>query len=216
MSNIRTGEVHTTGGGVSGVTGAVGASGRLSGPGGGVSGVVSESTGGPGISDTEVSTSAVPADLRSTLFSWDVPTFASIVDTNQPILYFVPAVGFVEQEMFGSVTPISPGTTAYIGVGWSVTEGKAEFMVLVAGNVTDFGVSIGEQNLGTGNVVVTLRRNGVDTPLTITLTAGEEHVYVSGGVFFAKGDIATIKAVVSADVPGNVIITPTWRLEPFA
>jgi hypothetical protein len=114
----------------------------------------------------------------------------------------------------GSVTPISPGTTAYIGVGWSITESKAEFLMLCAGNVTDFGISIGAQPLGTGSIVATLRKLGADTALTVTLSGSEQSEYVSGSVSFAKGDRAAIKAVLSSDVPGGIIITPSWRLVP--
>jgi hypothetical protein len=115
---------------------------------------------------------------------------------------------------FGSVTPISPGTTAYVGVGWSILESKAEFLVMVAGEVTDFAVSIGAQDLGTGSIVATVRKLGADTALSVMLSGFEQAESVSGSVIFAKGDRAAIKVAVSADVPGGVMITPTWRLVP--
>jgi hypothetical protein len=116
--------------------------------------------------------------------------------------------------VFGSASPISPGTTAYIGIGWSIIESKAEFLVEIDGNVTDFGVSIGAQDLGPGSIVATLRRNGADAGLVATLSGVETSESVSGSVAFAKGDRATIKADVSVDVPAGVMITWSWRLVP--
>jgi hypothetical protein len=115
----------------------------------------------------------------------------------------------------GSVTPISPGTLAYVGIGWSVVENKAEFLMMIAGTVTDFGVTIGiSSDLGSAVLVSTLRKNGVDTSLSVSLTGTARSGFVAGTVAFAKGDRASIKANVPAGAPGNVIVTPTWRLVP--
>jgi hypothetical protein len=114
----------------------------------------------------------------------------------------------------GSATPISPGTVAYLGIGWSIVEAKVQAQQLLAGTVTDFGASL-SADLGGGDVVVTLRKNGAATPLTVTLTNAALSAYVSGGtVAFAKGDVRSVEVNVSATVPAGVIVNASWRLVP--
>lgn len=122
--------------------------------------------------------------------------------------------GGQEVQMFGSILPIPPNTTVYVAAGFSIVESESRFQVLAAGNVTDFGVAIGE-SLGAGTITATLRKNGVDTALVVVLSGSDQLEYVSGSVAFAKGDWASIK-VVTTGIPSGIIVTPSWRFVPTA
>jgi len=118
------------------------------------------------------------------------------------------------QCIAGSVTPIPPSTIAFVGIGWSIDETKAQMLVLVDGIITDFGLSIGDQAIGPGSIIAKLRKNVADTTAVVTLSGVEQFDYVTDLIIpVVKGDLIDVRVAMPAGA-ANMIVTASWRLEP--
>lgn len=72
-----------------------------------------------------------------------------------------------------------------------------QIVVGAATTLTKITVKIYGTALVTDSVVFTLQKNGVDTGLAVTLTAGSTAVSATGSVSVGRGDYLTMKAVQS-------------------
>ena len=100
-----------------------------------------------------------------------------------------------EMSAFSTEMQVSAAGTYYIGPGGvSSSESVVEFP-MVAGVCTKLAAL--DEVVG-GTRVYTLRKNGADTALTVTLSGSTQTASVTGSVTFADGDRASIKLVKSA------------------
>lgn len=107
----------------------------------------------------------------------------------------------------GSTTAFAPinGTTNY-----NATENNRQIIVLRNCIISHLFIVTASSQPGTGSLVFTLRKNGVDTALTITIPA----VTVAGtfsdttnSVAFSAGDLLSLKGVNNATTNGAALVT---------
>lgn len=120
------------------------------------------------------------------------------------------------REFSGAAAVVTAGTTTYAPIGastsYSATEAQRQTIAPRAMKVTGFTVVTGNSQPGTGSLVFTLRKNGVDTTLVCTVAAN-----AAAGVFnsntadisFAENDLISLKAVNNAS--GNSAGLVVWK-----
>lgn len=98
---------------------------------------------------------------------------------------------------FGSDTALSSNGTRYYGVGVLQTdESKAELIAPRGMTVKNLAVAMNIAPFSGGSLVVTFRKNGADTALTVTLTdADTEAINTTNTIVLAQGDRLAIKTV---------------------
>ena len=118
----------------------------------------------------------------------------------------------------GNGGQVAAATTNYVGVfQWllSATENLTQTVLPIPVTVVKLNVYIGvtAPQPGTGTLVLTLRRNGADTSLVLTIAAGSPAGMYSttGSVNFFPGEILSLKAVNNA--AANSADIRQWTVE---
>lgn len=101
--------------------------------------------------------------------------------------------------VLGSIFRVKSGTTVYLATGLSTNEADV-WVPLSAGTALELQVGV-DQDAGAGSYVATLRKEGADTALAVTLTGTTRKGSSSGAVAFAGGDRLAIKLVPSGGAP---------------
>jgi hypothetical protein len=102
----------------------------------------------------------------------------------------------------GVVNTIALSSTAYMALpgfnASSATEGSRQSVIPLAGTIKNFYVVTGNAQPGDGALTITLRKNGVDTAVTITIAAGAaSNVFtdLTHSFTVVAGDLLSIKFV---------------------
>lgn len=112
---------------------------------------------------------------------------------------------------------IAAGTTAYMSVGGSITDSATEaarsIIIPQAAVLTVLTAVTGNSQPGSGSLVLTVRKNGVDTAVVLTIAAGAAAGTYSTttAVAFAENDLLSLKAVNNAS--GTSAAITTWSIK---
>lgn len=112
---------------------------------------------------------------------------------------------------FGA-SSVSASSTTFFNWGGTVTftsEFARNWYVAQPGTVRNFYVTTGTAQPGTGSLVITLRKNGVDQTVAITIAAGAaagNFSDTSNSFTVAAGDILVIKLVNSATAGSALLL----------
>lgn len=114
-------------------------------------------------------------------------------------------------QVTASITAYAPinGTTNY-----NATENNRQVLVARPCRVSELTLVTGTAQPASGNIVFTLRKNGVDTAITITLAANAVAATYSdstNSVTFAKNDLLSLKAVNNST--GNSAALISWYIK---
>lgn len=93
----------------------------------------------------------------------------------------------------GTGFSIAGTATVYVAAYADQTEGDVQ-VALPACTLTNLNV---RRSVGTGSTVYTVRKNGSDTALTVTLTGATTTGSSGASVSFAAGDLFSLKIVAS-------------------
>lgn len=93
----------------------------------------------------------------------------------------------------GTGFEIGGNATIYVGAFADQTEGDAQ-VALPACTLTNLNV---RRSVGAGTTTYTVRKNGSDTALTVTLSGSTTTGSSGASVSFAAGDLFTVKIVAS-------------------
>ena len=100
---------------------------------------------------------------------------------------------------------VGSGATVYaapfFGGSFNATEGNRQLTIKVAGTVGNLYVRTNSAQSGLGSLVITVRKNGADTAVTLTIAAGSAAATfsdVANTVAFAAGDLIGFKVVNNA------------------
>lgn len=127
---------------------------------------------------------------------------AARIDVTRALYYIVEAVaaGTAELMDFHSDDYVSGDVTAYLGGGhWDLQEAEAEIAV-AAGTASILVVSASVAPTP-GTFVYTLRRDGADTGLTVTLTGSETEKAITTNVSYTQLQKMSLKLVRSGSAP---------------
>ena len=108
---------------------------------------------------------------------------------------------------------VNASSTEYGGFGGGLqflAEQNVPFYISSDGTISKLYLNILNAQSATGSNVITVRKNGVDTPLTVTIPAGgAAGVYsdTTNSFTVSEGDILTYKLVNSATIPSGRIIS---------
>lgn len=89
----------------------------------------------------------------------------------------------------------------FFGGSFNATEGNRQLTIKVAGTVGNLYVRTNSAQSGLGSLVITVRKNGADTAVTLTIAAGAAAATfsdVANTVSFAAGDLIGFKVVNNA------------------
>lgn len=113
---------------------------------------------------------------------------------------------------------IAAGATSYLSVGGSITDSATEtarqVLVPQACVMTTLTIVTGNGQPGSGTLVLTVRKNGVDTAVVLTLAAGANagtYGTTTTAVAFAENDLLSVKAVNNAS--GNSAGIISWSIK---
>lgn len=113
---------------------------------------------------------------------------------------------------------IAAGTTAYMSVGGSITDSATEaarsIIIPQAAVLTVLTAVTGNSQPGSGSLVLTVRKNGVDTAVVLTIAAGAAagtYSTTTTAVAFAENDLLSLKAVNNAS--GTSAAITTWSIK---
>lgn len=130
---------------------------------------------------------------------------------------FQPAVGKTLSALIGGVvyTLLGPGTTGYaaiFGVVVHPTETFRQYRMPRAATIRKLWLYVSSNTIN-GNSVVTIRKNGVATSITVTIGVGltGEFSDLVHSVDFAEGDKLSFELTIGGDAGG--ITLQQWSLE---
>ena len=119
-------------------------------------------------------------------------------------------------EFSGGAAVVTAGTTSYAPVGsattYSATELQRQTIAPRTMKVTGFTIVTGNSQPGSGSLVFTLRKNGVDTTLVCTIAAGSNagsYISNTADISFSENDLISLKAVNNAS--GNSAGLVAWK-----
>jgi hypothetical protein len=123
--------------------------------------------------------------------------------------------------MSGGSNSLGFGITAYAapggGISFTGTEAYREAIFRESGTISNFFVRVSSNSYSGGDAVVTLRKNGADTAITVTITAGVSGIFedTSNTVTVADGDTISVKGVATAPASGTAAYTVlAFQFEP--
>ena len=153
--------------------------------------VTSENILDSSITNDDIATSAAIA--KSKLSSSGTFTWAEISKSGSVISETI-------GRFFGTIATITTALTNYFGlnlVGLTATEILAQTMIDQTGTISGFSVKAATNTLNV-SALFTLRKNGVDTGITATITAGVTTLVDSTGsaVAVVAGDLISVSVVV--------------------
>jgi hypothetical protein len=110
---------------------------------------------------------------------------------------------------------VSASTTQYLCIGGGTsaansTEANRQNLVPTSGILKNFHLATNTTMPGTGSLTLTIRKNGVDTPIVIVIAASTPAGLFSdttNSVGVAAGDLISIKAVNSASGSSSALIS---------
>jgi len=110
---------------------------------------------------------------------------------------------------------IAGSTTNYISIhasagNWNANENIRQFAIPVSGTVRSFYIALGGTQSGTGSLVLTVRKGGVDTSVVITIaTNAVSGIYsdTSNSFTVAAGDLISIKGVNNASATSAPVVS---------
>lgn len=113
---------------------------------------------------------------------------------------------------------ISAATTAYAPIGstsnFNATENNRQTLATIPMLVSNLVITTATSQSGTGSLVYTLRKNGVDTAITVTIAAGSAagtFTDSTNSVLFAANDLISLKGVNSASANSSQLIA--WSIK---
>lgn len=109
------------------------------------------------------------------------------------------ALGQKVVMVLGSVFRVLAGETAYIGTGYAGDE-QDVWIPVPAGTALELHVGV-DEDAGAGSYAATLRKQGADTALAVSLTGTTRKASIAGSVVFAAGDWLSVKVVASGGAP---------------
>lgn len=121
-------------------------------------------------------------------------------------------------EFTGGAAQVTASTTAYAPINgttnYNATENNRQILISRTCLVSDLVITTTVTQPASGSLVFTLRKNGADTGITITLAAGQ----VAGtftdsthSVTFNKNDLMSLKAVNNATASSAALIS--WYIK---
>lgn len=109
------------------------------------------------------------------------------------------------KEFTGGGAQNTAGTTAYAPIGgttnYNATERNRQIVIARACVIKNLSIVTGTSQPGTGTMVFTVRKNGVDTALTLTVAinaAAGTFADNTNEVSFSAGDLLSLKSVNNA------------------
>lgn len=121
------------------------------------------------------------------------------------------------KEFSAGASQVGASTTAYTPINgtssFNATESNRQSVIARTCLVSNLVVVTGTSQPATGSIVYTIRKNGVDTALTLTipaLTAAGTFSNTTNSVSFTAGDLISLKAVNNATGNSSGIIA--WSI----
>lgn len=114
----------------------------------------------------------------------------------------------------GGASNVTSATTAYAPINgtsnYNATENNRQVLIMKNCIVSNLALVTATSQPGTGSLVFTVRKNGVDTALTITIpaaTVAGTFADTTNNVAFSAGDLLSLKAVNNASSNSAALIT---------
>jgi hypothetical protein len=208
VSNIRTGAIRTVGGGGSEVAELVAGVSQIAG-----SIVV------PSIVALDGGAPAIVATARSFLYSRDRPSYASIIDVEEPIVAVPPPLGAGTRQLYMIGTPqtLRPGEEVYIGPG-GMRAARAEAEgALASGTLLELHMHSSAEP-GAGVVTYTVFQDGAPTSCAFTITGAVKTGVSKFPVDWPEGGLFAVRVqnagAAEAYHRGSIVFAPTEPEEP--
>jgi hypothetical protein len=121
-------------------------------------------------------------------------------------------------QFTGGGAQVTASTTAYAPINgttnFNATENNRQALIARPCKVSELVIQTTVSQPASGNIIFTVRKNGVDTALTITIAAnGAGGVYTDSTnvVSFAKNELISLKAVNNATSSSTALIS--WYIK---
>lgn len=121
-------------------------------------------------------------------------------------------------QFTGGGAQVTASTTAYAPINgttnFNATENNRQALVARTCKISGLTLVTGSSQPASGSIVFTVRKNGVDTALTITLAANAvagTYSDSTNSVTFTKNDLISLKAVNNAT--GNSAALISWYIK---
>jgi hypothetical protein len=117
------------------------------------------------------------------------------------------------------VSAVATGATVYTApyrTSLTMTAENCKFYMPRAGFLRNFRLYATSATPAAAGMVVTVRKNGVDTAMAVTLTAGDAaglYTDLTNIIYFDAGDYLTIKFVNGVTFPSNSATIESWSAE---
>lgn len=122
------------------------------------------------------------------------------------------------QQYNAGAAQVTASTTAFAPIGstsnFNATENNRQGIIPRPALVSNLVIVTATAQSGTGSIVFTVRKNGVDTALTITIAAGTAagtFTDSTNSVLFAANDLISLKAVNNATANSTQLIA--WSIK---
>lgn len=154
--------------------------------------IASGSASAPTLASASARAASFVLDVRSTLWRLNSgPTYRPRFDYVSTPDFSTAPTEDGDVMIGGTGFSIAGTATVYLGAFMDETEADVQ-VALPACSLADLNV---RRSAGTGTTVYTLRKNGSDTAMTVTLSGATTTGSVAGPVSFAAGDLFSLKIV---------------------
>lgn len=120
-------------------------------------------------------------------------------------------------HLLGSVGDVDPGETVYGGFGGTsgLTAGDGDVPMTAAGTIGRLFVRCSSAPGSSQSFVVTMRRNGSDQALAVTITNTDQEGSDTSNTFsVVAGDRVEVKVVATGGTPNNVVVNVSVQFTP--